>query len=116
MAQQPPPPARPATSLEPVEEPSRDWAVAAADTIDRVVETIRDRTTKPAILASRALVFGLIIAILGITALVLLWITWITLITGLVGEVWITFFITGGIFVVAGAFLMTKRHPPEVGF
>ena len=55
-------------------------------------------------------------AILGVTALVLVWITWITLITGLVGEVWITFFITGGIFVLAGAFLMTKRHPPEVGF
>jgi hypothetical protein len=116
MAQPPPSATRPTGSLEPAEAPTRDFAVTAADTIDRYVATIRDRTTRPALLASRGLVFGLIIAILGIAALVLVWITWITLLTELFGEVWITFFVTGGIFIVLGAFLMTKRHPPEVGF
>jgi hypothetical protein len=116
MAQQlPPPSTRPALPAAPGNGDGRDWATTAADTIDRYVGLVRDRTTRPALLASRALVFGLILVILGITALVLLWITWITLITALVGEVWITFFITGGIFVLIGAFLMSKRHPPEVG-
>ena len=116
MAQQPPPPARPASSLEPVEEPSCDWAAAAADTIDRVVEAIRDRTTKPAILASRGLVFGLIMAILGVTALGPPVDHVDHAHHGAVGEVWITFFIPVESSSWLGAFLMTKRHPPEVGF
>jgi hypothetical protein len=115
MAQQLPSPSGPVASPPSGDGAGRDWAATAADTIDHYVMLVRDRTTRPALLASRALVFGLILAVLGITALVLVWIAWVTLITELVGEVWITYFITGGIFVLVGAFLMTKRHPPEVG-
>jgi hypothetical protein len=47
-----------------------DWPAQAADTIVRVVGQVRDRTTGPAITASRAVVFGLLAAILGTVALV----------------------------------------------
>ena len=49
-----------------------NWAADIADTIERVVGTVRDRTTKPLVTASRGLVFGLLAAILGVVALTLL--------------------------------------------
>jgi hypothetical protein len=94
--------------------PGEDLAAQVTDTIDRYIGLVRDRTTRPALIASRALVFGLMLAILGISAIVLVSIAWTTLITALVKKVWITHFITGGIFVLLGAFLMTKRRPPEI--
>ena len=51
-------------------KPARDdWPAQAADTIVRVVGQVRDRTTGPAITAARAVVFGLLAAILGTVAL-----------------------------------------------
>lgn len=50
---------------------SDDWPAQAADTIVRVVGSVRDRTTGPAITASRAAVYGTLAAVLATTALVL---------------------------------------------
>jgi hypothetical protein len=83
-----------------------------ADTIEQYIGRVRDKTTRPAIVITRTLVFGIIIAILAVAAIVLLWIAWITGITALVKDVWITYLITGGIFVIVGAFLMSKRTAP----
>jgi len=88
-----------------------DWASQLAGTIDQYVGLVRDRTTRPALVVTRALVFGIIILILAVAAGVLLWIAWITGITALVGRVWITYLITGGILVLLGVFLMAKRGP-----
>jgi hypothetical protein len=127
---QPPPPAgplpsgsvTPTSTYVPLGEPTLpgqvparpDLAANLTDRIDELVGMVRDRTTRPALLASRALVFGLIIAILALVALTLVCIAWTTAWTALFGEVWITYFFTGGIFVIAGAFLMAKRRPPEI--
>lgn len=48
-----------------------EWPAQAADTIVRVVGSVRDKTTGPAITASRGAVYGLLAAILATTALVL---------------------------------------------
>ena len=91
--------------------PEADWAGQLVGTIDQYVGLVRDRTTRPALVATRGLVFGIIILILAVAAGVLLWIAWITGITALVGKVWITYLITGGILVLLGVFLMAKRGP-----
>ena len=109
----PPPaasPSRPAVTVDP-SVADTDWATQVVGTIDQYVGLVRDRTTRPALVVTRALVFGIIILILAVAAGVLLWIAWITGITALVGEVWITYLITGGILVLLGAFLMAKRGP-----
>jgi hypothetical protein len=89
--------------------PDGDWASQVVGSIDQYVGLVRDRATRPALVITRAMVFGVIIVILAIAAAVLLWIAWITGITALVDEVWITYLITGGILVLLGAFLMRKR-------
>ena len=49
-----------------------NWAPDLADTVERVVGTVREKTTDNAVKAARAIVFGLLGAVLGITALILL--------------------------------------------
>lgn len=48
-----------------------EWPAQAADAIVENIGKVRDKTTKPAITAARALVYGLIAAIVGILAAVL---------------------------------------------
>lgn len=93
-----------------------NWAADIADTIERVVATVRDRTTKPLVTASRAVVFGLLAAILGIVALVLLIIITTRGFQALLDiwfshdvSVYVSYFIVGGIFCLGGLFVLSKR-------
>ncbi len=52
-----------------------NWAPELADTVERVVGTVREKTTDNVVKAARIIVFGLLGAFLGITALILLVIT-----------------------------------------
>lgn len=49
-----------------------DWPVQAADTIERVVQGVRDKTTGPAITAARWLVAGLVLLLVGTMVAILL--------------------------------------------
>ena len=90
------------------DEPTRNWATQLTDQIERVVSTVRDRTTRPAITVVRGLVFGVIALAGAVTALVLISVVLIRALTELTGESWIAFLITSGIFLAIGAFLMLK--------
>lgn len=89
-----------------------DWTTEAADTIERTVATVRDRTVVPARTATRAVVFGLLAACFVLPALVLLT---VGLFRGLSeafqGEVWAAWLGLGGIFLLAGGFFWAKRNP-----
>src|SRR3954447_25658158 len=89
--------------------PSPDWAARAADSIERVVVTVRDRTTRPLLLAGRALVLGLLIAIVGVTMVVLLSIAIFRVVVILTDRAWVADLILGGLFVIVGFILMALR-------
>jgi vacuolar-type H+-ATPase subunit I/STV1 len=89
---------------------SPDWPVQAADTVESVVGTIRDRTTVPLTTVARALVFGLIALVMGIVVAVLLAVGLVRLIdVYLPGRVWSAHLAVGTVFTVFGLFLWTKR-------
>ncbi|HKA04548.1 MAG TPA: hypothetical protein VKD67_09470 [Acidimicrobiales bacterium] len=90
--------------------PDGDWASRTADSIERVVLAIRDRTTRPILLAGRAVVYAVLAAILGIAAVVLLAILVIRLLTALTGEAWIAEIIVGGVFCIIGIVLLIMRR------
>ena len=89
-----------------------DWTTDATDTIERTVTMLRERTVEPVQAVTRAVVYGLLAALVGLPALVL---TTIGAFRGLVlleqGYTWAAWVTLGGIFVLAGAFLWTKRNP-----
>jgi hypothetical protein len=86
-----------------------DWAARTADSIERVVLTVRDRTTRPILLAGRAVVFGLLAGLVGIVAIVLLSILLVRLLTDLTGKAWLAELILGLIFSVVGIVLLMMR-------
>ena len=90
-----------------------DWPAKAADQVVNLVDQIRDKTTGPAIRAARAMVFGMLVTILGLTALVLLVIGLVRFVDVYVpGGVWVAHLIVGLLFVLVGWFLWTKRQVP----
>src|SRR4249920_518293 len=90
--------------------PAPDWAARTADSIERVVTTIRDRTTKPVLIAGRAVVFGLLAAIVGIAAVVLLSIIVVRVLVILTDRAWLGELILGALFVIAGLVLLRLRR------
>ena len=102
----------------PLSDPN--WAPQLADTIERVVGQVRDKTTKPIIMVARGLVFGLLGAIVGLLALVLLLIGVLRALQAVIEwpfshptAVWVSYVLLGGLFCLAGAFCMAKRNPRE---
>lgn len=89
-----------------------DWTTEATDVIERTVATVRDRTVEPAQAITRVIVYGLLAALIALPAVVLLT---IGAFRGLVlleqGYTWAAWVTLGGIFVIAGWFSWTKRHP-----
>jgi hypothetical protein len=93
------------------------WAAKQADTIVRIIDQVRDRTTRPLVLLARGLVFGLIAVAGGLTALLLLL---IGATRGLQAAlewplshptaVWVSYLVLGGMLLLVGSLLMRRRH------
>ncbi|HEV2310079.1 MAG TPA: hypothetical protein VGU73_06115 [Acidimicrobiia bacterium] len=86
-----------------------DWTTQAADAIEAAVSAVRDRTVVPAQRATRAVVYGLLVAFFAGTALVLLAIGAFRGLVLLTGRDWIAYLIVGGMLVAAGAFCWSRR-------
>ena len=94
-----------------------NWAADLADTVERVVGSVRDKTTKPLVTATRAIVYGLLAGILGIAALVLALAIATRGLQALLdiplkrsASVYVSYLIVGGIFSLAGVFVLSKRY------
>ena len=90
-----------------------EWAVTALDKVDDLVAKVRSNTTDRLVKVARTVVFGILAAIMGITALVLGVIGAVRGLDELVpGAVWRVYLPLGAIFVLVGAFLWSKKTPP----
>jgi hypothetical protein len=95
----------------------QDWTVQVADRIESVVGSVRDKTTRPATLVARGLVYGLVAGVLG-AALLFLLVLGLTRVLDVylpfhpVGRrVWVADAGAAAIFLGSGAFLWRKRRP-----
>ena len=94
-----------------------DWPAQAADTIERAVQGVRDKTTGPAITISRWVVAGLFLVIVGTAAVIMLSIALVRVLDvwlpeSVFGEshIWAVYLILGLPVFVAGLWLLAKRH------
>jgi hypothetical protein len=90
---------------------SDEWSNRALDTVDRVVATVNDKAIRPAVVAARGIVFGVIIGIVGVAILILMSIGFIRLGTVYLFDhkVWITYLVLGSLFCAGGTFAYSKR-------
>ena len=84
----------------------------ALDTIDTVVAAVNDKAIRPAIVAARGIVFGVIIAVVAITVLILFCVGFIRVTTIAGHRIWASYLVLGFLFCAAGAFLYSRRGVP----
>jgi hypothetical protein len=89
---------------------SPDWTVQAADTIETVVVTIRDKTAVPLETVTRWIVYGILIVVMGTTAGALALIALVRVLSYFV-DVWVADAVIGGLFTVAGMLIWRTRRP-----
>jgi hypothetical protein len=90
-----------------------DLPTQGADTIERVVGTVRDAATGRAITVARAIVYGTFAAIVGTAVLVTAIVFLVRIIdTYLPGDVWATYLLLGLLFSAAGVVLWSRRNAP----
>jgi hypothetical protein len=90
---------------------SADWTVQVADTLESVVGSVRAKTAVPLETIARALVYGILIAVVGSAALILLTILLVRVLTYALPEVWQVDLLLGAIFTLGGLLLWRKRRP-----
>jgi hypothetical protein len=103
---------------EPQPGTGNDWPAQATDLIVRVVGQVRDKTTGPAIKATRGIVYGLLAGLLGGAAGLLVAIAFVRgldeAIVQIVDsrETWAAHAIVGLVFTLLGLYLWSKRRAP----
>jgi hypothetical protein len=92
-----------------------DWTTDAANAIDNAVGLVRERTVEPVQTVARAVIYGLMAALIVIPAVILLTIGLFRILAIVAVEantgVWLAWTLLGGIFLVAGLFCWTRRNP-----
>lgn len=91
-----------------------DWPQQATETIVGFVDNVKYKTTQPATKAARGLVYGMVIAILGVPAVIMLLVGIVHLLNQVSTEalglgVWLVYLVLGLIFTIAGWVLWRKR-------
>lgn len=105
-------------SLNTDQQPTDDWAARASATVVSYVGTVREKTTGPALVASRYAVYVSAMVLIALVALVLLIVLLMRLLvvaTGLfpfvdAGETWLAYYILGALFVLGGAVMWWKKE------
>jgi hypothetical protein len=99
----------------------QNWAADLANTIERVVGSVREKTTQPLVKVTRALVYGLLALIIGVTAVVLVivmatrglqeFLDWVNVRRN--AAVYISYLAVGGIFSLLGLLVLGKRYSKD---
>ena len=86
-----------------------------ADLVDTLVVLLRDKAVNPLTLATRAVVFGIIIFAASVVTITLLSITLIRILTvyAFDGRVWLADLVVGALFVVVGMVAWSRRTEPS---
>jgi uncharacterized membrane protein YedE/YeeE len=94
-----------------------NWAADTTDQVVKLVDNVKAKTTKPAVMLARGLVFGLLAIFLGLFALVLFLIgitrglqAAVEPFTTQARAVYISYLAIGGVLTLIGAILFKKRN------
>ncbi len=90
---------------------SEEWSDRAVDAVDIVVDVVHDKVVRPALIAGRALVFGVVIALVSLALFVLLAVAVVRLLDvyAFGGRVWASDALFGILLLGGGLALWSMR-------
>lgn len=87
-----------------------DWPQQATATIVDFVDNVKHKTTRPAMMATRGLVYGIVMLAIGVPALVMLLVGLVHFLDHAIPQdVWLVYLILGAVFTLGGLLLWRKR-------
>lgn len=87
-----------------------DWPQQATATIVEFVDNVKHKTTRPAMVATRGLVYGIVMLAIGLPAVVMLLVGLVHFLDHAIPqEVWLVYLILGAVFTLGGLLLWRKR-------
>lgn len=90
-----------------------EWSARAADTVIDTVATVRDKTTRPAQLAARGVVYGLVLAVAGTAAGILALVVVVRMYSNwMPGDVWVLYAVLAVAFLVGGFVCLARANRP----
>jgi tetrahydromethanopterin S-methyltransferase subunit F len=90
-----------------------EWSAQAADTVVDAIGKVRDKATRPAQIAARAVVYGLIAAVIGVIAVVLLIVVLLRMFNNWVpGQLWIAYAGLAVVFLLGGLLCLKRANQP----
>ena len=94
-----------------------ELSAKAVDTIDLAVSTVNDKAIRPLVIAARAVVFGILIAVLGVVVVTMTSVALVRLLTVYVfgGRVWAADALLGVVFLAGGLLIWSYRSAPAPG-
>ncbi len=94
-----------------------DLPAKAAAQIEAVVEVLRDKSVRPVFAIVQGVIFGLVCAFMLLVIVVLLSVVVLRLLDtyAFPGKVWASYTVLGGIFSIAGLFLLSRRNKTPRG-
>jgi len=95
-------------------EADQDWVSQAVNTLEKVIDAIRSKTSEPLLKVVQAIVFGLLAIGLAFTMLLLLTVGGVRLIDSYLPQgVWLAHLLVGSVFTLVGLIAWSKRHKPQ---
>lgn len=93
----------------------KDWTTDLLDRLDHYIDLVRSNTTDRIVKVVRAVVYGVIAAILGSMAAIVALIATIRILDIVLPRgVWLPYLVLGAIFLAAGLFFWSKKTAPTV--
>lgn len=93
-------------------EPMSEWPSKVANAVEGLAETVRSKALRPLETVVRAIVFGVIIAFVGLVLLIFMAVGTIRVLNVYLfpGQEWASYAIVGGIFGLGGVFLSSRKR------
>ncbi|MGH9071080.1 MAG: phage holin family protein [Acidimicrobiales bacterium] len=93
--------------------PDAEWPAKVAGAVESLADLVRSKAVHPLEKAARAIVFGVVAAVLGLMVVILVSVGVIRVLNVYLfpGQEWASYTIAGGIFLGAGVFLFLRKRP-----
>lgn len=92
--------------------PSAEWPAKVADAVEGVVGAVRSKAVRPLQSVARAIVFGVVVAVMGSVLAVLVAVGTVRVLNVYLfgSHEWASYLVVGGIFALAGMFVSSRKR------
>lgn len=97
--------------------PLAEWPTKVAGAVESVAAVVRSKAVRPLQSVARAVVFGVVVAVMGIVLAILVAVGTVRVLNVYLfgGQEWASYAVVGGIFLLAGVLVSSRKRARTAG-